>query len=147
PHHALRAPLGHRSQPLEHGMPDIVLDDRERKLIRLLADGHTDVSAAEILHISARSVTNIMRNVMDRLGVDNRFQLGLALGAARVRGGTTRGRTARSCCTAPTAPAAASTSTRSWTRRPTPMTSPSPGRSDGSAREPSAPPASSTASA
>jgi DNA-binding CsgD family transcriptional regulator len=70
--------------PREHGMEEIVLDDRERELIRLLADGHTDVSAAEQLRISTRSVTNILRGVMDRLGVDNRFQLGLALGAAHV---------------------------------------------------------------
>jgi DNA-binding CsgD family transcriptional regulator len=70
--------------PLEHGMPEITLDARERKLIGLLAEGHTDVSAAELLHISARSVTNILRGVMDRIGVENRFQLGLALGAARV---------------------------------------------------------------
>jgi DNA-binding CsgD family transcriptional regulator len=70
--------------PREHGMQEILLDDRERDLIRLLANGHTDISAAEQLRISARSVTNIMRGVMDRLGVDNRFQLGLALGAARV---------------------------------------------------------------
>ena len=70
--------------PREHGMQEIVLNQRERELIRLLAAGHTDVSAAEQLRISARSVTNIMRGVMDRFGVDNRFQLGLALGAARV---------------------------------------------------------------
>ena len=61
-------------------MPKISLSDRERELISLLAAGHTDVSAAEQLNISARSVTNILRNLMDRLGVENRFQLGLALG-------------------------------------------------------------------
>jgi DNA-binding CsgD family transcriptional regulator len=70
--------------PQEHGMPEIVLQDRERELISLLAAGHTDVTAAEHLRISARSVTNILRGLMDRLGVDNRFQLGLALGAARI---------------------------------------------------------------
>jgi hypothetical protein len=36
------------------------------------------------LRISARSVTNTLRALMDRLGVDNRFQLGLALGALEV---------------------------------------------------------------
>ncbi|HEX8345053.1 MAG TPA: helix-turn-helix transcriptional regulator [Actinoplanes sp.] len=64
-------------------MPKISLSDRERELISLLAAGHTDVSAAEQLNISARSVTNILRNLMDRLGVENRFQLGLALGFLR----------------------------------------------------------------
>ncbi|GAA2574470.1 hypothetical protein GCM10010435_57480 [Winogradskya consettensis] len=63
--------------------PKINLSDRERALVALLAQGCTDVSAAEQLGISARSVTNILRNLMDRLGVDNRFQLGLALGFLR----------------------------------------------------------------
>jgi DNA-binding CsgD family transcriptional regulator len=69
--------------PREYGMSQIVLSERERELIALLAQGHTDVSAAAHMRISARSVTNILRSLMDRLGVDNRFQLGLALGAAR----------------------------------------------------------------
>lgn len=65
------------------GLRKITLSDRERELISLLAQGHTDVSAAEQLGISARSVTNILRGLMDRLGVENRFQLGLALGFLR----------------------------------------------------------------
>ncbi|MEV4642824.1 helix-turn-helix transcriptional regulator [Actinoplanes sp. NPDC049548] len=62
----------------------IVLSDRERALITLLAAGHTDHTAAERMRISARSITGIMRSLMDRLGVENRFQLGLALGSLRV---------------------------------------------------------------
>jgi len=65
-------------------LPAIVLSERERSLIALLAAGHTDQSAAADLRISARSVTGIMRTLMDRLGVENRFQLGLTLGALRV---------------------------------------------------------------
>jgi LuxR family transcriptional regulator, transcriptional regulator of spore coat protein len=68
---------------MEPGLPKITLSDRERELIALLAAGHTDVTAAEQLNISARSVTNILRSLMDRVGVENRFQLGLALGAMR----------------------------------------------------------------
>jgi LuxR family transcriptional regulator of spore coat protein len=64
-------------------VPKITLTGRERELIALLAEGHTDVSAAEHLGISPRSVTNILRSLMDRLGVENRFQLGLALGFLR----------------------------------------------------------------
>ena len=64
-------------------MPKITLTGRERELIALLAEGHTDISAAEHLRISPRSVTNILRSLMDRLGVENRFQLGLALGILR----------------------------------------------------------------
>jgi DNA-binding CsgD family transcriptional regulator len=59
----------------------IVLSGRERALVDLLALGHTDQTAATRLRISPRSVTNTLRHLMDRLGVDNRFQLGLALGA------------------------------------------------------------------
>ena len=65
------------------GLRKITLSERERELISLLARGHTDVSAAGHLGISARSVTNILRRLMDRLGVENRFQLGLALGFLR----------------------------------------------------------------
>jgi DNA-binding CsgD family transcriptional regulator len=57
------------------------LSPREQTLVTLLAAGHTDVSAARRMRISPRSVTNIMRGLMDRLGVENRFQLGLTLGA------------------------------------------------------------------
>ena len=60
-----------------------MLSAREQTLVDLLALGHTDVTAASHLRISARSVTNTLRRLMDRLGVDNRFQLGLALGAMR----------------------------------------------------------------
>jgi DNA-binding CsgD family transcriptional regulator len=70
--------------PRAVGVPAIALTARERDLVALLAQGHTDVTAAKQLHISARSVTNTLRALMDRLGVDNRFQLGLALGAMDV---------------------------------------------------------------
>jgi LuxR family transcriptional regulator, transcriptional regulator of spore coat protein len=59
----------------------ITLSPREQALIALLAAGHTDATAARNLRISERSVSTIVRSLMDRLGVDNRFQLGLALGA------------------------------------------------------------------
>lgn len=68
---------------MEPDLPKITLSDRERQLIALLAEGHTDVTAAERLQISARSVTNVLRGLMDRVGVENRFQLGLALGVLR----------------------------------------------------------------
>lgn len=67
----------------EEALPQIVLSSRERSLISLLAQGYTDATAARELGISPRSVSNILRALMDRLHVDNRFQLGLALGALR----------------------------------------------------------------
>ncbi|MEU6608668.1 helix-turn-helix transcriptional regulator [Streptomyces shenzhenensis] len=57
------------------------LDERQSKLITLLLAGHTDASAASRLGVSPRTVSNILRSLMDRLGVDNRFQLGVALGS------------------------------------------------------------------
>ncbi|WP_326552912.1 helix-turn-helix transcriptional regulator [Micromonospora sp. NBC_01813] len=68
--------------PQECTLSQIDLTPRERALVALLAQGHTDATAALELRISPRSVTNILRSLMDRLGVTNRFQLGLALGAA-----------------------------------------------------------------
>ncbi|WP_416971897.1 helix-turn-helix domain-containing protein [Streptomyces sp. 4F14] len=70
-------PQAHRRTPAAA----LDLDDRQRKLIALLYAGHTDTSAAHRLGVSPRTVTNILRALMDRLGVDNRFQLGMVLGS------------------------------------------------------------------
>jgi DNA-binding CsgD family transcriptional regulator len=67
--------------PMEDAMPEVVLSSRERALICLLAQGHTDITAAHQLGVSPRSVSTMMRQLMDRFQVENRFQLGLALGA------------------------------------------------------------------
>ena len=64
-------------------MSRLTLSTREQQLIQLLAGGLTDAGAARHMHISERSVSTIMRSLMDRAGVDNRFQLGLVLGAAQ----------------------------------------------------------------
>jgi len=68
------------TDPLRAGLPPITLSLRERAVIRLLASGHTDASAARELGLSLRTVAYVLRGLMDRLDVDNRFQLGLALG-------------------------------------------------------------------
>jgi DNA-binding CsgD family transcriptional regulator/sugar-specific transcriptional regulator TrmB len=73
-----------RKPPQPTPWPGASLSPREHTLVTLLAQGHTDHTAARDLRISRRSVTNIMRGLMDRFGVENRFQLGLALGALRV---------------------------------------------------------------
>lgn len=62
-------------------MSDPGLSARENHLIELLADGHTDATAARELGVSERTVSTLVRSMMDRFGVDNRFQLGLAIGA------------------------------------------------------------------
>jgi DNA-binding CsgD family transcriptional regulator len=61
--------------------PPVRLQPRERALIAVLAAGRSDSDAARELRVSRRTVTNMLRALMDRLGVDNRFQLGLTLGA------------------------------------------------------------------
>ncbi|MFI6699026.1 helix-turn-helix transcriptional regulator [Streptomyces sp. NPDC050509] len=84
---SLRIPGGEqRSVPvrptLEERLAAVMpLDERQRKLVALLLAGHTDASAAGRLGVSPRTVTNILRSLMDRLGVDNRFQLGVAIGS------------------------------------------------------------------
>ncbi|WP_027346264.1 helix-turn-helix transcriptional regulator [Hamadaea tsunoensis] len=67
----------------ETTMPMIELSGRESQLINLLAHGHSDAAAARALRISERTVSTILRGLMDKAGVENRFQLGIALGAAR----------------------------------------------------------------
>jgi DNA-binding CsgD family transcriptional regulator len=71
-------------------MPQVDLTARERALVTLLAQGHTDATAARELRVSTRSVSNMLRSLMDRLQVDNRFQLGLALGASHAVSAPTR---------------------------------------------------------
>jgi DNA-binding CsgD family transcriptional regulator len=65
------------------GRSSISLTPRERAIIELLAQGHTDETAARELELSRRTVGYALGGLMGRLGVDNRFQLGLALGALR----------------------------------------------------------------
>jgi DNA-binding CsgD family transcriptional regulator len=57
------------------------LTARERAIVTLLAQGHTDTSASAQLGLSVRTIAYTLRGLMDRYGVQNRFQLGLLLGA------------------------------------------------------------------
>jgi DNA-binding CsgD family transcriptional regulator len=68
--------------PRRKGIPPIVLTPREKAIVGLLADGHTEESVAAQLELSRRTVLYTLRGLMDRLGVENRFQLALVLGAA-----------------------------------------------------------------
>lgn len=74
--------------------PAIALTPRERAIVELLAQGHTDETAARELDLSRRTVGYALGGLMSRLGVDNRFQLGLALGAMRAASPAPRPRTA-----------------------------------------------------
>jgi DNA-binding CsgD family transcriptional regulator len=79
------------ADPSAEGVSPTTLSPRERELVELLAQGHTDATAAAVLRLSPRSVAYALRGLMDRAGVENRFQLGLALGKARVAGVPARG--------------------------------------------------------
>ena len=57
------------------------LTSREQAIVTLLANGHTDASASAQLGLSVRTIAYTLRGLMDRYGVQNRFQLGLLLGA------------------------------------------------------------------
>lgn len=54
-----------------------VPSEQERALLTLLAQGHTDESAALHLHISARTARRIMASLNERLGARSRFEAGL----------------------------------------------------------------------
>ncbi|MGW0811397.1 LuxR C-terminal-related transcriptional regulator [Nonomuraea sp. NPDC002799] len=56
------------------------LTPQEHSLLRLLAEGHTDESAARTLSVSARSVQRMMNSLTDRLNAVSRFQAGIEAG-------------------------------------------------------------------
>jgi DNA-binding CsgD family transcriptional regulator len=68
--------------PRGREVPPIVLSAREQKIVALLAAGLSEEAVATELGISRRTVLYALRALMDRLGVENRFQLALVLGAA-----------------------------------------------------------------
>jgi DNA-binding CsgD family transcriptional regulator len=70
--------------PYRQSVPTVALTARERNMIDLLAAGHTDATVSRKLGMSTRTVGYSLRGLMDRLQVENRFQLGLALGAQGV---------------------------------------------------------------
>lgn len=65
-------PFGDQCRRDMHG-----LNPQECELIRLLAAGHTDESAARKLAISVRSVQRMMTSLTERLGATSRFQAGV----------------------------------------------------------------------
>lgn len=67
------------------------LSPREAAIIRLLAAGHTDASASSELGLSMRTIAYALRELMNRYQVENRFQLGLALGSRGVAPEATAG--------------------------------------------------------
>ncbi|KIQ65976.1 hypothetical protein TR51_13120 [Kitasatospora griseola] len=52
------------------------LTGSERALLQLLGQGHTDESASRKLGLSLRTVRRMMKDLMNRLGAESRFQAG-----------------------------------------------------------------------
>ena len=90
-----------RSRPPRAGLANgVELTAREQAIVTLLAAGHTDSSASAELGLSLRTVGYAIRALMDRYGVENRFQLGLLLGAAGTWANRTDDHQERACVTA-----------------------------------------------
>jgi DNA-binding NarL/FixJ family response regulator len=53
------------------------LTDQERALLKLLADGLTDETAATRLSVSTRTARRMMADLMERLNARSRFEAGL----------------------------------------------------------------------
>lgn len=51
------------------------LTDREREVLRLIAQGHTSQEIADQLYLSIKTVQRHRENMMDKLGLHNRAQL------------------------------------------------------------------------
>jgi DNA-binding CsgD family transcriptional regulator len=81
PRPAARGQLGRDEKAGPRFCDEPPMTEQEWELLVLLALGFTDSRAAAKMFISDRSVTTIARRLMDRFGVNNRFQLGLVAGA------------------------------------------------------------------
>ncbi len=55
--------------------PYETLSDREKQVLRLVAEGHTNKEIAELLVLSARTVMGHRANLMEKLGIHNRTEL------------------------------------------------------------------------
>ena len=58
-----------------HGHARALLTDREREVLRRLAQGYTDKEIASELYVSARTVQNHLASVRGKLGLNRRAEL------------------------------------------------------------------------
>lgn len=57
------------------GDPHETLSDRERQVLRLVAEGHTNKEIAALLVLSVKTVMGHRANLMEKLGIHNRTEL------------------------------------------------------------------------
>jgi two-component system response regulator NreC len=59
----------HKTEPYER------LTDREKEILKLLAEGYSSHQIAERLYLTAKTVLNYRKNIMEKLSVENPAQL------------------------------------------------------------------------
>jgi DNA-binding NarL/FixJ family response regulator len=64
--------LGRWEPQVPAGHPALALDDREKAVLRMIADGHETAEIARALAYSARTVTGIVHDITHRLRLRNR---------------------------------------------------------------------------
>lgn len=62
-------------QRLEHGQEEPVLTEREREIVRLIAEGYKNREIAQKLNISLKTVETHRANIMQKLNISDRVQL------------------------------------------------------------------------
>lgn len=62
-------------QRLEHGQEEPVLTEREREIVRLIAEGYKNREIAQRLNISLKTVETHRANIMQKLNINDRVQL------------------------------------------------------------------------
>ncbi|MEW6046079.1 MAG: response regulator transcription factor [Bacillota bacterium] len=62
-------------QRLEHGQEEPVLTEREREIVRLIAEGYKNREIAQRLNISLKTVETHRANIMQKLNISDRVQL------------------------------------------------------------------------
>lgn len=80
-----RAPLRQRSEaavPVDTGIREEQLSEREREVLQALADGYSNETLAEHLFVSRNTIKTHLKHVYAKLGVTNRTQA-VAVGRAR----------------------------------------------------------------
>lgn len=72
-----REALAERGTPGDTGVPDAydTLTDREKQVLKLVAEGHSNKEVAEMLGISVKTAMSHREHVMTKLSVHNRTEL------------------------------------------------------------------------
>lgn len=65
--------LGKEGMPAEDGYDG--LTDREKQVLKLIAEGHSHKEAADMLKISTKTVVVHQTNILEKLGLSNRSEL------------------------------------------------------------------------